>query len=250
MQRFLASIGYADRFKGELPVETVYERYLIPLLNADATRTGKSPLFEARVTHFAYLARVYMLNAFLVQHLPIVRQRASFYLARLDADYKLDALYNCLALTQAGLEKAVRLRDTKRIANHHTAARNSQSKCNGEARRVLDAFPLSELQAVLDAVVRKMGDISREDYELEMKTRAVHVAVLYLRSMVDDTDVIEVHEIERMFNQIKSALRKFRRNASLVETERADIFSMNHAMICKIKSYHQAPSTQIPSLVA
>lgn len=250
MQRFLASIGYADRVKGELPIETVYERYLIPLMNADAARTAKSPLFEARVLHFEYLARAYMLNAFLVQHLPIVRHRAAFYLARLDPNYKLDALYESLALTQAGLEKAVRLRDTKRIAKHHAAVRESHKKCSGEAMRVLDAFPLSELQAVLDAVVRKMGDMSREDYELEMKTRAVHVAVLYLRSMVDDTDVIKVHEIERMFNRIKSALRKFRCNASLVETERADIFSMNHAMICKIKSYHQAPSTQIPSLVA
>ena len=246
MQRFLASIGYADRFKGELPVETVYERYLIPLLNADAARTAKSPLFEARALHFAYLARFYMLNAFRVQHLQIVRHRASFYLARLDPDYKLDALYESLALTQAGLEKAVRLRDTKRIARHHAAARDSHNKCNGEARRVLDAFPLSELQAVLDAVVRKMGDISREDYELEMKTRAVHVAAMYARSMVDDTDVGEVQEVENMFIQLKSALRKFRRNASLVENERADMVRMNRAILRKLKTYYQAPSTQIP----
>lgn len=250
MQRFLAAIGYADRFKGELPIETVYERYLIPLMNADAARTAKSPLFEARALHFAYLARVYMLNAFLVQHLPLVRHRAAFYLARLDPDYKYDALYESLTLTQTGLEKAVRLRDTKRIAKHHAAARESHKKCSGEAMRVLDAFPLSELQAVLDAVVRKMGDISKEDYELEMKTRAVHVAVLYLRSMVDDTDVIEVHEIEQMFIQIKAALRKFRRNASLVETERADIFRTNRAILRKIRAYHQAPSTRIPLLIA
>ena len=120
MQRFLASIGYADRFPSaainSLPAETVYERYIVPLMNADAAQTSKSALFERRALHFVFLARYYMLHAFLVQHLRILLQRSPSYMKQhIGPDYKLDTLFNELLLVQKELERAVRLRDVKRI---------------------------------------------------------------------------------------------------------------------------------------